>query len=294
VGTAIVIGLFQGAVYGLLAVGIVLVYKGTRAFNFAQAEFGTVAAFLMFFFLDSIGLPYPVAFLLSLMSAVALGLLVERLVVRPLQSAPRVTLLVATAGLAIFFIQLELLIAGVQGRGVPKILTGDFVFLGAAIEKQQLLVFVALVSLALLLGLFFKRTNLGIAILALSQDPTATRIVGVNTNRLSAFIWGTAAGIGGLAGLLQIPVASTGLLPGKMTSAFLIPAFIGAVIGGMTSLPGAFLGGEIIGIAQQLASYVNTNYFHGVIPGEQQLLVFSLLMIVLLLRPQGLLGTKES
>jgi branched-chain amino acid transport system permease protein len=290
VGAAIIIGLFQGAAYGLLAVGLVLVYKGTRAFNFAQGEFGTVAGFALFIILEQTGIPYPFALLIALVSAVAMGLLVERLVVRPLMASPRVTLLVATAGVALAAIALQLIIGGVQGRAIQKAVQGDFVFLGAAIEKQQLLVFLALIAVAVVLALFFSRTNLGIAILAVSQDPMATRIMGINVNRVSAFIWGLAALIGGLVGILQIPVASTGLLPGKMTSAFLVQAFTGAVIGGMTSLPGAFIGGEIVGIGQQLATY----FLQGKVPGEQSLIVFAMLMLVLLIRPQGLLGTAEA
>ena len=289
-GAAIVIGLFQGAVYGLLAVGLVLVYKATRAFNFAQGEFGTVAAFLMYVLQTQAGIPYALAFVGALVMAIALGLVVERVIVRPLMSAPRVTLLVATAGVALASIAVQLLVGGVQGRTVPPIRPGFFGLLGAAVEWQQLFVLLALVGVAVALALFFSRTNTGTAILAASQDPVATVIVGVNVARISAITWGTAAGLGALAGLLQVPVGSTGLLPGVMTTAFLIPAFTAAVIGGMTSLPGAFLGGEIVGVGQQLATY----FLQGKVPGEQTLIVFAMLMLVLLIRPQGLLGVREA
>ena len=281
-------GIFQGAVYGFLAVGLVLVYKGTRAFNFAQGEFGTVAAFMMFLFLGTF--PYWSAFVLALLVAVLMGLVVERVVVRPLMASPRVTLLVATTGVALASIDLQLIIGGPEGRVLPRIVEGNVTILGATLEKQQLFVLLALAILALVLAMFFARTNLGIAILAVSEDPTATRLVGVSVPLVSAFIWGLAAFVGAVAGLLQVPVGGTGLIPGVMTTKYLIPAFTAAVIGGMTSLQGGFVGGLIVGVAQSLATF----FLQGKVPGEQVLVVFALLLTVLLVRPQGLLGAKEA
>jgi branched-chain amino acid transport system permease protein len=286
--TYLVLGLLQGAVYGLLAVGLVLVYKGARVFNFAQGEFGTVAAFITFALFDQMGLPYGIAVVGGLIAAVLLGVLVERLVVRPLFNAPRITLLVATVGVALFIIAVTVVIAKPEARFLAPAIAGQGItFLGAAITPQQFLIVGVLGALAVALAFFFSRTNLGLAILATSQDPLATRIVGISVPRISRFIWGFAALLGGIAGILQAPL--TIFTPGFMTSTTLVPAFTGAVLGGMTSLPGAFVGGLLVGAAQNVGIF----YLQEAgIPGASELTVFSLLLLVLLVRPQGLLGTE--
>lgn len=285
-GTFLVQGVFQGAVYGLLAVGLVLVYKGTRVFNFAQGEFGSVAAFVTWGLLFHAAVPYGLAFLAGLAAAVAMGLLVERAVVRPLFAAPRLILLVATVGVALLAIALTVLAAQPQARVLPPAIGGEPVTVfGASVLPQQILVLVALVAVAAGLAWFF-RTDLGLAVLAVSQDAVATRVVGVNPVLLSRVIWGLAAGLGGLAGLLQAPVGI--FTPGFMTATTLLPAFAAAVLGGMTSLPGAFVGGLAIGVAQNLGIYLLGQQL--AVPGAAELTVFGLLLAVLLVRPQGLLG----
>jgi branched-chain amino acid transport system permease protein len=284
----IVIGLFQGATYGLLAVGLVLVYKGARVFNFAQGEFGTVGAYMAFVAFEQLHLPYGLAVVGGLAAAVLLGLAVERVVVRPLFDSPRITLLVATVGVALFLIAAEVIIAVAQ----PRVLRGMFttnkvvVILGAGLRMQQVVVLLVLIALAPLLALFFSKTDLGLAVLAASQDATATRIVGISTSRMSQFTWGFAALLGALAGILQAPI--TIFYPGFMTIETLIPAFTAAVLGGMTSLPGAFVAGELVGVAQVLGGA----YLGDHIPGAPDLTVFVLLLLVLLVRPQGLLGKE--
>jgi branched-chain amino acid transport system permease protein len=283
-----VVGLFQGATYGLLAVGLVLVYKGTRTFNFAQGEFGTVAAYVTFALFANAGLPYGVAVLIGLGCAVLLGLIVERTVVRPLLNAPRLTLLVATVGVALFIIAATILVARIQPRVLAPALTGDpFYLFDAGILPQQVLLLGVLATLAGLLAMFF-RTNRGLAVLATSQDALATRTVGISVTGMSRFIWGFAALLGGIAGILQAPVSGV-FAPGFMTVGALIPAFTGAVLGGMTSLPGAFLGGVIIGVAQNLGIHFLQR---ANVPGAADLTVFALLLLILLTRPQGLLGKE--
>jgi branched-chain amino acid transport system permease protein len=283
-----VVGLFQGATFGLLAVGLVLVYKGTRTFNFAQGEFGTVAAYVTFALFANAGLPYGLAVLIGLVCAVLLGLIVERTVVRPLLNAPRLTLLVATVGVALFIIAATILVARIQPRALAPALTGEpFYLFDAGILPQQVLLLGVLAAVAGLLAMFF-RTNLGLAVLATSQDALATRTVGISVTGMSRFIWGFAALLGGIAGVLQAPVTGV-FAPGFMTVGALIPAFTAAVLGGMTSLPGAFVGGVIVGVAQSLGIYFLQK---GNVPGAADLTVFALLLITLLVRPQGLLGKE--
>jgi branched-chain amino acid transport system permease protein len=279
-------GFFSGAIYGLVAVGLVLVYKGARVFNFAQGEFGTVATFAAWMMVER-GVPLALAMVGGIVVGLLFGLLLERLVVRPLLGASRVILLVATAGVAIGSISLQL----VLGEAEPRILdpvagTDPIYFLGATILPQQILILVALAAVAVGLFLFF-RTNLGLAILATSQDPMATRLMGISVKRVSALVWGLAAGLGALAGVLQAGVPGF-FTPGFMTSGVLLASFTGAVLGGMTSLPGAFLGGILVGIAHN----VGPELFPSSISGSAELTVFGLLLLVLLVRPQGLLGSE--
>ena len=291
--TYLTIGILQGAIYGLLAVGIVLVYKGVRVFNFAQGEFGTVAAFVTFALFDEAGLPYAAAMAAGLVAAIVLGLLMERLVIRPLFDAPRVTMLVATVGFALFVIAVTVIVGKPEPRALSAIIGREpddlIVFLGVAITYQHILVLIVLAALAGVLALFFSRTNLGLAVLAVSQDPLATQIMGVSVVNLSRFIWGFAALLGGIAGILQGGIPGFAITPGFMTTTTLVPAFTAAVLGGMTSLPGAFIGGLLVGAAQN----VGTFYLQEIgVPGASELTVFSLLLLVLMIRPRGLLGTE--
>ncbi len=284
---SLVIGVIAGSAYGFLALGIVLIYKSSGVFNFAQGEFGTVAVYTLY--LLHFDVPYGVAILGALAAAVVLGVLVERLIVRPLFDAPRVTVLVATAGVALLAIGIEIWFGEATARPVDRAFpTLDRVsVLGVQISDQRLLLLGALAILAALLALFFNKTNLGLAILGSSQEPTATELMGISVRRLSTIVWALAAFLGGLAGVLAVP-EGRGFTPGVLTTGFLIPAFTAAVLGGMTSLPGAFLGGVIVGIIEAVGA--SAPIFDDIPGTPGTLLVFLVLLIVLTARPQGLLG----
>jgi branched-chain amino acid transport system permease protein len=286
---ALVIGVIAGSAYGLLALGLVLIYKSSGVFNFAQGEFGTIAIYVLY--LLHFRVPYGLAVVGALLAAVAMGVLTERLVVRPLFHAPRVTLLVATAGVALLATSVEIWFGEATARPIDRALpTLDrFSVLGVQISDQRLLLLAVLAVLAALLALFFNKTNLGLAILGASQEPTATELMGISVRRLSTLVWAIAALLGGLAGVLAIPEGG-GFAPGALTVAFLIPAFTAAVLGGMTSLPGAFLGGVIVGIVEAVGT--SASVFDGIPGSAGTLLVFVVLLAVLIVRPQGLLGRR--
>jgi branched-chain amino acid transport system permease protein len=286
---ALVIGATTGSAYGLVALGLVLVYKSSGVFNFAQGEFGTVALYALY--LLDFEVDYWLAFAGALVVAMLMGFVTERLVVRPLFDAPRVTLLVATAGVALLAIAIQIWFGGVQGKPIAKGFTRvDRVeVLGVQISDQRLWLIVTLAVLAVLLGLFFTRTNLGLAIIGASQEPTATELVGISVRRLSSFTWVLAALLGGLAALIAVPDGGS-FTPGIMTSTYLIPAFTAAVLGGMTSLPGAFLGGVLIGIVESVAT--SAPLFEDIPGTPSTLVVFLVLLAVLVIRPQGLLGKR--
>lgn len=285
---AVVIGVITGAGYGLVALGLVLVHKSSGVFNFAQGEFGTVAVYTLYRVHDRIGVPLIPAMVVGLAASVAMALATERVVVRRLFDAPRVTLLVATAGVALLAISLELWLGEARLRFIQPALgrLDRFSLFGVQVSDQRMLILGALLVLAVLLGLFFSRTNLGLAILAVSQEPVATELMGISVRRLSSFIWGLAGLLAGIAGMLAAGDAKS-FGPGFMTFDALIPGFTAAVLGGMNSLPGAFAGGVVVGVAQSLA--VSSSAFKA-IPGPGSVMVFVLLVVVLTVRPQGLLG----
>jgi branched-chain amino acid transport system permease protein len=289
---ALVIGIVAGSGYGLIALGLVLVYKSSGIFNFAQGEFGTIAVYALWGS-HSVGVPYGLAMLVGLAAALASGLATERFVVRPLFAAPRVTLLVATAGVSLFAISTEQWLGEGRLRFLPPALgrLDRVSVFGFAVSDQRLLIIATLVALAVAGALFFARTDLGLAILGLSQNPLATELMGISAERLSYFTWGAAAILGGLGGILSAPLA-TGFGAGFVTLSALIPAFTAAVLGGMTSLPGAFVGGVLVGVAESMT--VTYPVFSEHVPGAQSVIVFALLVTVLIVRPRGLLGSRSA
>jgi len=306
VGTPLMSGLVSGSVYGLLALGIVLIYKSNRIFNFAQAEFGSVAGLVSVYFIGGIGvfpkMPYAVAIVLGLVAGTVVGLLTERLVIRPLFRAPRATLLVATAGVALFLIGAQLVLVGTSTlRFFPRPGAGhQFALFGSSSNPNayiygwaQIDAVLAFIALAILAALFF-RTRYGIAILAVSEDPTAAEVVGVDVRRISTLTWGIAGFLGAAAGVLYGPLTPAAV-PGYVTDIYgagpLIFGFIAAVIGGTTSLPGALLGGIFVG---ELNAFVGTHITPHLssVPGSGDLILMGMLLVVLLVRPTGFLGAE--
>ncbi|MHB2023428.1 MAG: branched-chain amino acid ABC transporter permease [Mycobacteriales bacterium] len=296
-------GLVDGCVYGLLALGLVLVYKSSRVFNFAQAELGGVAAFITMSAYDGLGpfpkLPAGLAIALGLVSAVLTGLLIERLVIRPLFHAPRATLMVATAGAALAIALLQGVMRGTDISAIlPNIGGGAHYAIFGSINSaasyifgwDQIVTVLALVGAALG-AVWFFRTRYGAAVLAVSQEPVAASAVGIDVARISALVWAIAGLLGGVAGIVYF--AGAPYVPGSLSgfavgASPLISAFTAAVLGGMTSLPGAFAGGLVIGVVQQLAG----NYLPSSLPGGSVVVVCALLLVVLLVRPAGLFGKE--
>lgn len=287
---SILIGIVNGAIYGFIGLGIVLIYKTQRVVNFAIGEFATLAAFMLFLFHSRLSLPYGVAVLLALLVGVLAAVIVERAVIRPLRGARDVTVFVATAGVALFMVALTFLIGGANILIVQPIVSGDLwsgvTLADYQISPQQLIVIVLLLSVAAGLAAFF-RLPIGRALLALSQEPFAVRLAGISVSRLSLLVWVMAGLLAGLAGVAYAP--TTTLVPGLFTSTALFPALTATVIGGLTSLPGAFAGGIAVGIAQALAA----QYARGLgVPGPDTVIVFVILLVVLFFRPQGLLAKE--
>jgi branched-chain amino acid transport system permease protein len=282
---SLVNGVIVGAGYALVALGIVLIYKATRQFNFAQGEFGTIATFVAWMLLER-GLPWPLAGLIAMLTGAALGLLVERVVVRPLQSSPKVTVLVATLGVALFLIAMQIIIGEAKLRGIKPMVAGEgFTLGGASVRPQDLMIIAGLAVTGAILVVFF-RSSIGTGLLATSQEPFAARIAGISTTQMAMLTWGLAGLFGALAGILFAPLDA--FTPGFMTQRRLIPGFTAAVLGGITSLPGAVVGGFAIGLIESFFGY----FLGEQVRGADGLGVFVALLGVLIVRPKGLLGKE--
>ncbi|MGN6473438.1 MAG: branched-chain amino acid ABC transporter permease [Mycobacteriales bacterium] len=293
-------GIVVGCGYGLFALGIVLIYKASRIFNFAQCEIGAFGAFISLCFVKGLFFfpkwPFPVAILMGLVAGTLVGLAAERLVIRPLFTAARATLLVATAGLALGLASLEALFLGTNFDVLPNIGgPSRFALFGPSSSSNaylygwtQIATVLALVGTGLAAVAFF-RTRYGAAVLAVSQDPTAASVVGIKVTRISALVWGIAGFLGTVAAIVTL--AGRPFIPGGESGFYtgtgpLILAFTAAALGGMTSLAGAFVGGLALGIIEQVAA----NYMPSSVPGGPAIVVFGVLLVVLLARPTGLLG----
>lgn len=296
----LVIGIQSGSVFALFALGIALVYKATRVLNFAQGELGTVPAFLAYaimvgFDWSDAG-PDPVAgrlwwaTILAIILGAGLAVLVNTLVVQRLAEASPVTSLVATIGVTLFFTAGEVIIFGAKIRPFPRYITGDAFAVGnVGVSWHTVLIVLVLAVAAGLLALLF-RTTPGTALLATAQEPFAAELSGVSVRTMSTLAWAAAGAFGAIGGLLGAGVF-TNVRPGLVTTTFLIPAFTGAVLGGLTSMVGAVVGGISVGIIVAFANELNLAYDLG-IPGPPQAAIFLVLILVLVFRPRGLFGKE--
>ncbi len=314
-GRIIVEGAENGAVYALVALGLVLVYSSTRVLNFAQGEFGTVPAFVVLYILLSGDLfdtvdPANVSFarltsltLLAVLIGAALAVAVNLFVIQRLSDTSAVTSLVATAGVSLLLVGGQFMVFEAQARRFPRFIDGTpclsrdaagdcLTFLSAfgfRISWHTLVIASVLGIVAVLLASLL-RTPVGVALVASAQQPYAAALHGVSPRAMSSLAWGLAGALGALAGVLGAGVFDR-ITPGQMTSNYLIPAFTAAVLGGLTSMTGAVVGGLLLGIAATLAVTVIDLYqLSNIIPSGSTFAAFVVLLTVLLVRPNGLFG----
>jgi branched-chain amino acid transport system permease protein len=280
-------GTANGCIYGLLALALVLIYRSTHIINFGQGEMAMFSTYICWSFLNA-GMGYWVAVPLTLVLAFVAGLLVQRVLIRPVQNAPELTIVIVTLGLYLFFNSLALWIYS----GVPKPFP-----LPAGIRQQSwqvgdvfivpynLFIFAVLITLMAALYVLFQRTKLGLGLRAAAAQPASSRLVGINVNWMLALGWGIAAAAGALAGILSAPAVQ--LEPNFMAT-ILIFSFASATLGGFDSPPGAVVGGIAIGNIIALGG----RYIEFI--GTQLDIVLALVVIVavLLIRPAGLFGRQ--
>jgi branched-chain amino acid transport system permease protein len=279
----VVSGLASGGIYASLALALVIVYRSSGVINFAQGEMATFATFLAWTFLHH-GLSYWPAFALTLAVAFAGGVVLERVVIRPVEGRPVLTVVILTIGLLILVNGATQWIWGGAVRKFPSPFSTRPVHVGsAAFSIQDLgIVGVSLASVALL-TLFFRFTKLGLGLRAAAVNPEESRLVGVRVGWMLALGWGLAAALGAVSGMMVAPVV---FLDPNMMQGVLLYAFAAAVLGGLASPVGAVVGGLSLGvILNLLGTYVSTF-------GGQMRLVGGLgvILVVLLIRPTGLFG----
>jgi branched-chain amino acid transport system permease protein len=276
-------GVREGAIYAGLALAIVIIYRSTRVINFAQGEMATFTTFIAWSLMNR-GLSFWVAFPIVLAIAFAGGVTIERILIRPVENAPVLTIVIITLGLALLLNGLMSIIWG----GATREFHGPFSTRtidvgGVPISVQDIGIVVVSIVLVAVLALFFRYTKLGLALRAAAVNPDSSRLVGVRVGWMFALGWGIAAVLGAVAGMMIAPVV---FLDPNMMQTILLYAFAAAVLGGLDSPIGAVVGGILLGLTiTLLGRYV------GFIGSTLKLPVALLLILLLLLvRPGGLFG----
>jgi branched-chain amino acid transport system permease protein len=277
----LVSGLASGAVYGLMGLGLVIIYRATDVVNFALASLATIGLYAALTLYDR-GLPLILAAGAAIVVTAAVGLAARETVIRPLAHGELLSALVMTMAVSLIAESVISTIWGDQPQLFPSLVDGSVSFGDAAIPTQSLLTIgVAAVAMALVAYLF-GRTTIGSAMRAVAESADTAQILGLGSQRIARVAWALGLGLGALAAILYAPRA--GLLP-TVLSAPLFRAFAGIFLGGLTSMYGAVIGGLTVGVLDNLAaSYVSAGY--------RDTFVFSFTIVVLLIRPQGLFGVR--
>jgi branched-chain amino acid transport system permease protein len=279
----IVSGLATGTLYALAALGLVLLYKTTDVVNFAQGEMAMVTTFVSFTFMSAVGVSFGPAFFLALLFAVFFGMLTERVIMRPAGRLPHLSQIILTLGMFLAFRGAASMIWGHEPTSYPIPVEGDPIKMAGIVFTPNNL-FVVGVTLALMLGLylFFKYTKVGLAMRAVAMNVQTSRLMGIKVGPINSYTWAASAVLGGVAGMLIAPVT---FLDPTMMGEVQIKAFAASVLGGFMSLPGAVVGGLLIGVIENLiAGYISAEL--------KTTFVFLLIIIVLYVKPAGLFGTK--
>ena len=279
----IVSGIATGAIYACMALAIVMIYQAIHHLNFAQGEMAMFSTFVAWQLL-AWGVPYWLAFVLTVTLSFAGGLIVERLVFKPIENAPVLSHVVIFIALFAIFNSLAGFIWNFEIKPFPTPFGSGALFGGLMSPHQAGMIVVTVVVLALLY-FFFRFTRIGLAMRAAAVNPESARLVGIRVSWMTALGWGMASAIGAVAGMMIAPVVF--LEPNMMVS-ILLYGFAGAVLGGLTSPVGAVVGGLAVGVIENLAG----TYIPVVGPELKLPIALLVIVAVLVVRPSGLMGRK--
>lgn len=279
----LIIGLQQGSIYALVAVGYTMVYGIIKLINFAHGDFIMVATFMLYTFIILVGAPVFLAIIISFIIAIVLGVITERVAYKPLRKSPSITALITAIAVSLLLQNVFETIYGSQDIPKPDLI-GKETFKIGSISITNISIITILIAVVVMVGLtfFIKKTKTGAAMRAVSQNSDAAKLMGINIDRTISITFAIGSLLAGVAGLMYyLQYQKIGPYLGSNLGLF---AFVAAVVGGIGSIPGAFIGGFLIGFVEVLPSILGMdNVF-------SDIFLFGLLIIVLLFKPQGLLG----
>jgi branched-chain amino acid transport system permease protein len=281
-------GVTTGALYALVALGIVVVFRATNVVNFAHGEMFMLAGFLAWTAHVALKLPYVPSLLIAVAVAFALGMLVYAIAFQPLMKTDNVNAtLLAMIGLSFILIGTARYLWGGKGDYLsfpPLVSPAPIEFAGIMLMSQQLVVIAAVIAVMILLALLFRFTRAGKFMQATADNPKAAKLVGLRIERVHMCTFGVGAAIAGASAGLMAPLT---LLYPDMGFALFIKGFAAAVLGGLASIPGAIVGGVLLGVAEQLAAgYIVT--------GLQEVAAFIVIVLVMIFIPTGIFGTRRT
>ncbi len=275
-------GLTNGAILALAALGFVLIYKSSDVINFAQGEFLLVGAYATFAMVEQFGLAWPLGMALTIVVAVLLGVLVERLVLRPMIGEPIISVIMVTIGLSSLLRAIVSTIWGNQPKSFPPFIPSQPVnILGATVGADRLWALVIAGLMLVLFNFFFTRSKEGIAMRAVADDQQAALSMGISVKKIFAWAWSIAAATAAIGGALVANIVGVG----PELAGFGLRVFPVVILGGLDSIPGAIVGGIIIGL---LEAY--TGGYIG--QGLNTVMPFVVLVLILMIRPYGLFGQE--
>ena len=277
-------GVAQGCIYGLIALGFVLIYKATETVSFAQGDLMMVGAFGGLLTMTLMGFPFWVSVLAAVIGMGLFGVLLERLVIRPILGQPAFSIVMLTIGVGYVLRGVITMIPniGTDTHSLAVPYAGQVLNMGGLVLAAEQLVIIG-VTAVLCGGLFamFKYSKLGIAMQASSQNQLAAYYMGIPVKRLNGLVWGLAAGVAAIAGLLLAPITFVHANMGFIG----LKAFPAAVVGGFGSLPGAIVGGLVIGVVEALSGFYLPEGFKDIAP-------YIVVLLMLMIKPSGLFGEK--
>lgn len=279
----IINGLTLGSTYSLIALGYTMVYGILELINFAHSEIYMIGAFLGLTMVTVYNLPFWLALLISMAGCCLLGVIIEKAAYKPLRKASRIAPLISAIGVSIFLQNIMLIIAGPQARAYPanfRVTTLKF----GSLRLSSLQLLILVVSIVLMIGLHFliHKTKMGQAMRATAQDKEAAQLMGIRIDQVISFTFAIGSALGGAAGVLvgiyfNSADPMMGFFPG-------IKGFVAAVLGGIGNIPGAMLGGLILGLVEVFGAVYMSQY--------KDAIAFAVLILILLLKPTGLLGRR--
>lgn len=279
-------GLALGSVYALLALGYTMVYGIIQLINFAHGEIYMIGAFAGFYSASTLKLPLIPTLLIAMVVSALAGIIIEKIAYKPLRNSPRIALLITAIGVSLFLQNIMRYFVGSNPKPFPDLINAGSINIGSIqIEVKTILMFVVSALLVILLQFIVYKTKVGKAMRASSQDMEAASLMGINVDNTISLTFAIGSALAGIAGVL-VAISYPSITPymGAMPG---LKAFVAAVLGGIGSIPGALVGGFAIGLLETFSkAYISTNFSDAI--------VFAILIVILLIKPSGLLGKKTN